>query len=186
MVRGGKATGAIEIPIERIVLESPLHRADWPRRAEVVPNFAERVARVRETGRWPGQPLRVRAQGERFVLVSGFSRLAVATDAGLRTVLARVEPETTELPLSEIHLRPWQEKARLNPKKLAERSEQARRAGTLPVPLVVRPAQGEEPAGYTLLDGLYWYRIGCAMGLERVPAIVRVSGKPPSAGPDAE
>ncbi len=185
MVRQSRATGAIEIPIEQIVLESPLHRADWPRRTEIVPNFAERVARVRETGRWPGQPLRVRAKGDQFVLVSGFSRLAIATDAGLRTVLAVVEPETTELPLSEIHLRPWQEKARLNPKKLAERSEQARRAGTLPVPLVVRPAQGEEPAGYTLLDGLYWYRIACAMRLEHVPAIVRAAGKTPRAPTDA-
>ncbi|MGC8874992.1 MAG: hypothetical protein ACP5SI_11185, partial [Chloroflexia bacterium] len=114
MTRGSK-TGSIEIPIERVLLEAPLHRADWPRRAEVVPNHAERVARARATGCWPGQPIRVRPKGENFVLVAGFSRLAIAVDAGLRTALARIEPETTELPLREIRLRPWQEKALLNP-----------------------------------------------------------------------
>ncbi|MGC8875433.1 MAG: hypothetical protein ACP5SI_13425, partial [Chloroflexia bacterium] len=72
--------------------------------------------------------------------------------------------------------------ALLNPRKLGERTEQVRRAGTLPVPLVVRPAQGGEPAGYTLLDGLYWYRIACALGLERVPVILRWPEKTRSPG----
>ncbi len=177
---------AIEIPIERVLLEAPLHRSDWPRRAEVVPNFAQRVARVRGTGRWPGQPIRVRPKGTHFVLVAGFSRLAIAAEAGLRTVLAWIEPEATVLPLREIHLRPWQEKARLNPRKLAERTEQARRAGTLPVPLVVRPAWSSEPAGYTLLDGLYWYHIAHALGLEHVPVILHASGSPENRSPETD
>jgi len=162
-----------EIPTDRVLLEAPLHRADWPRRAEVVPDLVRRAAQARASGRWVGQPIRVRAQGERYVLVSGFSRLAVAVEAGLPTVRAIVEPPASTLPLAEIHLRPWQEKARLNPAKLAQRREQAGRSGTLPVPLVVRPAQPEEPAGYILLDGLYWYHIACEMGLAQVPAVVQ-------------
>ncbi len=176
----------IEIPIGEIHLVSPLHLADWPRRAEVVPGFAERVARVRTTGRWPGVPLRVRRQGEGYVLVSGFSRLAVAFEAGLPAVRAVVELSTREVPLSEVRLRPWQERACLNARKLERRLEMARAiAGgppdhlSLPVPLVVRPARPEEPAGYILLDGLYWYHVALALARERnldnpfVPVIVR-------------
>ncbi len=176
----------IEIPIGEIRLVSPLHLADWPRRAEVVPGFAERVARVRATGRWPGAPLRVRRQGEGYVLVSGFSRLAVALEAGLPVAHARVLPATQEVPLSEIRLRPWQERARLNAQKLARRLEMARAVAggspgllNLPVPLVVRPARAGEPAGYILLDGLYWYHVALALARERglenplVPVMMR-------------
>lgn len=176
----------IEIPIGEIRLLSPLHLADWPRRAEVVPGFAERVARVRATGRWPGAPLRVRRQGEGYVLVSGFSRLAVAFEAGLPMVRAEVVSATREVPLFEIRLRPWQALARLNAQKLARRLEMARSiAGgppghlNLPVPLVVRPARAGEPAGYILLDGLYWYHVALALAREgnldnpSVPVIVR-------------
>lgn len=176
----------IEIPAGEIRLVSPSHLADWPKRAEVVPGFAERVARVRASGRWPGAPLRVRRQGEGYVLVSGFSRLAVALEAGLPVVHAVVESAVRQVPLSEIRLRPWQEKARLNAQKLARRLEMARAiAGghpghlNLPVPLVVRPARSGEPAGYVLLDGLYWYHVALALAREEnlenpfVPAIVR-------------
>ena len=163
----------VKIPTERVHIEAPLHRADWPRRADVVPAFAERVEKARATGRWPGKPIRVRRQEDHYVLVSGFSRLAIAVEAGLPTVRAAVEPMTEEIPLAEVHLRRWQQKARLNPGKLAQRREQARRSGSLPVPLEVRPAWPEEPPGYTLLDGLYWYHVAHELGLERVPAIVR-------------
>lgn len=176
----------IEIPIGEIRLVSPSHLADWPRRAEVVPGFAERVARARASGRWPGVPLRVRRQDEGYVLVSGFSRLAVALEAGLPTVHAVVESATWQVPLSEIRLRPWQEKARLNAQKLARRLEMARAVVggppghlNLPVPLVVRPARTGEAAGYILLDGLYWYHVALALAQEKglknpsVPAIVR-------------
>ncbi len=176
----------IEIPIGEIRLVSPLHLADWPRRAEVVPGFAERVARVRATGRWPGAPLRVRRQGEGYVLVSGFSRLAVALEAGLPVAHAEVLPAAQEVPLSEIRLRPWQERARLNAQKLARRLEMARAVAggspgllNLPVPLVVRPARAGEPAGYILLDGLYWYHVALALARERglenplVPVMMR-------------
>ncbi len=171
----------IEIPIGEIRLTSPLHLADWPRRAEVVPGFAERVARTRATGRWPGLPIRVRRQGEGYVLVSGFSRLAVAFEAGLPAARAVVESVVQEVPLSEIRLRPWQERARLNARKLDRRLEMARvtaGAGTdtsryappghlnLPVPPVVRPARPGEPAGYILLDGLYWYHVALALARE--------------------
>lgn len=175
-----------EIPIGEIRLVSPLHLADWPRRAEVVPGFAERVARVRATGRWPGAPLRVRRQGEGYVLVSGFSRLAVALEAGLPVARAEVLPDAQEVPLSEIRLRPWQEQARLNARKLARRLEMARAVAggpsgllNLPVPLVVRPARAGEPAGYILLDGLYWYHVALALARERglenplVPVLMR-------------
>jgi len=171
-LRQGK-TRQVEVPIEKVQIEAPLHRADWPRRAEVVPGFAERVAKARASGKWPGEPIRVRREGDGYILVSGFSRLAVATEAGLPTARVLVEPAAAEMALSEIHLRPWQQKARLSPQKLAQRLEQARRSGTLPVPLQVRPAQGNEPAGYTLLDGLYWYQVARELALERVPAIVR-------------
>lgn len=167
----------IEIPTERVQLVAPLHRADWPRRAEVVPNLMQRAAHVRASRRWPGEPIRVRAQGDHYVLVSGFSRLAVAVEAGLPTVRAIIEPEADTLPLAEIHLRPWQEKARLNPQKLARRREQAGRSGTLPVPLVVRPAERNEAPGYILLDGLYWYHVAREMGLREVPAIVQKGRK---------
>jgi len=184
--RGRRKAAWVEIPIGEVRLVSPMHLADWPRRAEVVPGFAERVARVRSTGRWPGRPLRVRRQGEGYVLVSGFSRLAVALEAGLEAVRAVVEAAVQEVPLSAIRLRPWQERARLNPQKLARRLEQARaNVGgapgclALPVPLVVRPARAGEPAGYTLLDGLYWYHVALALAREGnldnpfVPVIVR-------------
>lgn len=167
----------IEIPIGEVHLEAPLHRADWPRRAEVVPDFARRVAAARASGKWPGEPIRVRAQGQGYVLVSGFSRLAVASEAGLASVRAYVEPAAQRLPLAQIHLRPWQEQARLNPAKLAQRREQATRSGALPVPLVVRPARGDEPAAYTLLDGLYWYRVASEMAMAEVPAVVLRAGR---------
>ena len=81
--RGRRKATWVEIPIGEVRLVSPIHLADWPRRAEVVPGFAKRVARARSTGRWPGQPLRVRRQGEGYALVSGFSRLAVALELSL-------------------------------------------------------------------------------------------------------
>lgn len=162
-----------EIPTSRVHLVAPGHVADWPRRAEVVPELASRAAQVRATGQWPGEPIRVRRQGRHLVLVSGFSRLAVAVEAGLPTVQALVEPAVTIVPLAKIHLRPWQEKARLNPQKLARRREQARKSAMLPAALTVRPARGEEPAGYTLLDGLYWYRVAEGLGMVGVPVIVQ-------------
>lgn len=163
----------VEIPIEQVRIEAPLHQADWPNRAKVVPAFEERVAVVRDRGRWPGKPIRVQRRGDHFVLLAGFSRLAVALEAGLSIARVVIEPQAQEVLLSEIHLRPWQEKARLNARKLSERLEQARRIGSLPVPLQVRPARPNEPAGYILLDGLYWYHIAQEMALEKVPAIVR-------------
>lgn len=90
-------------------------------------------------------------------------------------------PQT--LPLKAIHLRPWQEKACLNPHKLAARLEQARQRGALPVALAVRPARMEEPEGYTLLDGLYWYRVAEDLGLDAVDVILHQSK---GAKPDSE
>jgi ParB-like chromosome segregation protein Spo0J len=168
-----KRSSWVEIPIEQVRIEEPLHQADWPRRAEVVPAFENRVAITRERGSWPGDPIRVQQQGDHYTLVAGFSRLAVALEAGLDTARVIIEPQAQQVVLAEIHLRPWQEKARLNAKKLAERREQARRIGSLPVPLQVRPARKQEPAGFILLDGLYWYHIAREMVLETVPAIVR-------------
>jgi len=173
MASGQRRNRGAEIPIEQVRVEAPHHQADWPRRAELVPGFSDRVAKARATGKWPGEPIRVRCAGDGYVLVSGFSRLAVAVEAGLTLAWALIEPASTELSLAEIHLRPWQIKARLSPQKLAQRLEQARRSGALPLPLQVRPAQGDEPAGYILLDGLYWYHVALELGLERVPAIVR-------------
>ncbi|MGB9723721.1 MAG: hypothetical protein ACPL7G_07475 [Chloroflexia bacterium] len=184
--RSRRQAAWIEIPLGEVRLVAPVHLADWPRRAEVVPGFAERVARARSTGRWPGAPLRVRRQGEGYVLVSGFSRLAVAFEAGLPVVRAVVEPAARAIPLAAIRLRPWQERARLNAEKLDRRLKMARATAggmpghlSLPVPLVVRPARTGEPAGYILLDGLYWYHVALALARERrldnpsVPAIVR-------------
>ncbi len=168
-----------EIPTEQIDLQDPTHLADWPRRAEVIPRFAERVEKARQMGRWPGRPIRLRREQERYLLVSGFARLAIAVEAGLETVRAVVEPAAQTVLLAEVYLRRWQENARLNPQKLAQRLEQARRRGTLPVPLRVRPAWPEEiaragrPVSYTLLDGLYWYRAAQHLGLTQVPAIVQ-------------
>ncbi len=181
--RGGKEMPAtfrksgqkrwIEIPTEQVQVEAPLHREDWPRRAEVVPEFARRVAQARASGEWQGDPICVRRRGEGYLLVSGFSRLAIAVEAGLSTVRAYIEPAATEIPLASIHLRPWQRKARLNPEKLARRRAQALQSGALPVPVQVRPARKNEPAGYVLLDGLYWFHVAREMALERVPAIIR-------------
>lgn len=174
MSRQGKSSPRwVEIPTEQVQIDARVHGADWPRRAELVPSFAERAAQVRELGRWRGDPLRVRQEGEGYVLVTGFSRLAIAVEAGLPTVRVVVEPVTTELELAQVYLRPWQEKARLNPEKLAQRREQARQRGSLPVPLQVRPAQDGEPEGYVLLDGLYWYHVAQDLGLEVVRAEVR-------------
>lgn len=170
--RGEKRSRVAVLPTARVRLEAPGHLADWPRRAEVVPDFAGRVARARATGQWLGEPIRVRRQGRGYILLSGFSRLAVAVEAGLPTVRAIVELPTRALPLAAIHLRPWQERACLNPQKLAARQEQTRRSGSLPQALTVRPAQMGEPEGYTLLDGLYWYRVAEALGMEVVRAIV--------------
>jgi ParB-like chromosome segregation protein Spo0J len=170
--QGAQVPRVVEIPTGQVRLEAPGHLADWPRRAEVVPDFVVRVAHVRATRRWPGRPLRLRRQGEDYVLLAGFSRLAVAVEAGLATVQAIVEPLAQTLPLDAIHLRPWQEKARLNPQKLAGRLEQARQRGALPVVLAVRPARMEEPAGYTLVDGLYWYRVAEELGMAQVPVVV--------------
>lgn len=170
---GTKQRRWVELSTEQVLLETPLHLLDWPRRAELVPGYAERVAKVQQSGRWAGQPIRVRPQGTHYVLISGFSRLAVAVDAGLEKVRAVVEPVVRDIPLAEIHLRTWQQKAQLNPDKLAQRQEQARRNGGLPVPLRVRPAWPGEPDGYTLLDGLYWYHIAQALDLEQVPAFVQ-------------
>jgi ParB-like chromosome segregation protein Spo0J len=174
MSRPGRSRSRwVEIPTEQVQIDAQVHGADWPRRAELVPSFAERVAQVRELNHWKGDPLRVRQDGEGYVLVTGFSRLAIAVEAGLPTVRAVVEPVTTELELARVQLRPWQEKARLNPEKLAQRREQARQRGSLPVPLQVRPAQDGEPDGYVLLDGLYWYQVAREMGLDVVRAEVR-------------
>ena len=172
--RGARSPRVAEIPTEQVRLEAPGHLGDWSRRAEVVPDFAVRVAHVRATGKWPGRPLRVRRQREGYELLAGFSRLAVAVEAGLATVQAIVEPPAQKLPLTAIYLRPWQEKARLNADKLAGRLEQARQRGALPVALTVRPARMEEPEGYTLLDGLYWYRIAQKLGLEEVDVVMLV------------
>ncbi len=174
--RGAEPPRVVEIPTARVRLEAPGHLADWPRRAEVVPDFAGRVARARAGGKWPGEPICVRQQGRGYILLSGFSRLAVAVEAGLPKVRAIVEPPARALPRSTIHLRPWQERARLNPRKLAARQERARKSGALPQALIVRPARLEEPAGYTLLDGLYWYRVAEALGMEAVPVIVLQEG----------
>jgi ParB-like chromosome segregation protein Spo0J len=170
--RGERLPQAVEIPAGQVRLEAPGHLADWPCRAEVVPDFAGRVAEARATGKWPGKPLRVRQQNEGYVLLAGFSRLAIAVEAGLATVQAIVEPPAQALPLKAIHLRPWQEKALLNASKLARRLEQARQSGTLPQALVVRPARMEEPPGFTLADGLYWYRVAEALRMDVVPVIV--------------
>ena len=166
---------AVAIPTSRVRLEAPGHLADWPRRAEVVPDFAGRVNQARATGTWPGEPIHVRQQDEGYVLIAGFSRLAVAVEAGLATVQAIVEPPARALALALIHLRPWQEQSRLNPEKLARRREQARKSGTLPEALAVRPARMKEPAGYTLLDGLYWYRVAQELGMVEVPVVVQKS-----------
>jgi ParB-like chromosome segregation protein Spo0J len=171
--QGKKAPAGVEIPTERIRLEAPLHQVDWPRRAEVVPAFAERVAQVRASGEWPGEPIRVRKAEGGYILVSGFSRLAVAVEAGLPRVRATIEPRAERIPLDQIHLRPWQQNAHLNPKKLAQRRQQAEASGDLPAAIVVRPAQRGEPEGYVLLDGLYWYHVAREMGLESAPAIVQ-------------
>jgi ParB-like chromosome segregation protein Spo0J len=169
--QGGKRPRVVAIPTAGVRLEAPGHLADWPRRAEVVPGFAGRVAHVRATGVWPGEPLHVRQQGDTYILLTGFARLAVAVEAGLPTVQAVVEPPAQALPLAAIHLRPWQENAHLNPQKLARRREQACKSGTLPA-LTVRPARMEEPEGYTLVDGLYWYRVAEELGMAEVPAVV--------------
>ncbi len=181
--RSTKAGGGIELPLELIRLEAPLHRADWPRRAEVVPAYAERVAQARASGEWPGEPIRVRRAADGYVLIAGFSRLAVASGAGLAKARAIIEPPAESIPLSEIHLRPWQQNARLNPAKLAQRRQQAAASGTLPAALQVRRARRGEPAGFILLDGLYWYRVAQEMGLERVPAVLRKDHR--AAGPAA-
>jgi len=162
----------VEIPTGAVRLEAPGHLADWPRRAEAVPNLAGRAAHARATGAWVGEPLRLRQQGPGYVLVAGFARLAVAVEAGLATVRAVVEPPVRYLPRAVIHLRPWQERARLSPRKLARRREQVQKSGILPA-LVVRPARLEEPEGYTLLDGLYWYRIAQELALAEVPVVVQ-------------
>ncbi len=172
-----KPPRVVEIPTGRVRLRAPGHVADWPRRTEVVPDLAGRAAHVRTTGKWPGEPLRLRRQGDGYVLLSGFARLAVAVEAGLLTVQAVVEPRGRMLPRATIHLRPWQEKAALNPVKLARRRRQAQQSGMLPAALVVRPAQPGEPAGYTLLDGLYWYRVAEELGLVQVPVVVRKGRK---------
>jgi ParB-like chromosome segregation protein Spo0J len=137
-----------------------------------VPDFSGRVAHARAAGKWPGEPLHVRQQGDEYVLLAGFSRLAVAVEAGLVIVQAVVEPPAQTLPLAVIHLRPWQEQARLNPQKLARRREQARKSGILPEALAVRPARLEELSGYTLVDGLYWFRVAQELGMAEVPVIV--------------
>lgn len=170
--RGERPPRVVEIPTGQVRLEASGHLADWPRRAEVVPDLAGRAAHARAAGQWPGEPIRVRRQGRGYVLLAGFSRLAVAVEAGLATVRAIVEPPARMLPLAAIHLRPWQEQARLNPQKLARRREQVLKSGILPQALVVRPARMEEPEGYTLVDGLYWYRVAEGLGMVEVPVVV--------------
>ncbi len=161
-----------EIPIERVKVALPVHQAGWPRRAELVSPFEKWVAGVRASGEWPGMPIRVRQEGDDYILVTGFSRLAVAVEAGLPTVRAVVEPPPEEVPLAQIRLSPRYQAVRKRKRKLLQRLEVLQKTGSLHAPLQVRPARQGEPAGYILLDGLYWYYAAQEFGLEKVPVVV--------------
>ena len=72
-----------------------------------------------------------------------------------------------EIPIQLIRMNRYQQTLRLDPLKLEQATERARRMGISP-PIQVRRVKD----GYILVDGLYRLRAAEALGLARLPAVV--------------
>ena len=73
-----------------------------------------------------------------------------------------------EIPLGRIRLSRYQQGLSLDPQKLANAVNKARRLGQVAPPISVRRL----PDGYLLLDGLYRLRAAQELGLEKIWALV--------------
>jgi Cft2 family RNA processing exonuclease len=73
-----------------------------------------------------------------------------------------------EIAVTQIHLTTAQQGIALNPAKLDNAIQRARREGQIHSPVLVRRRRD----GYLLLDGLYRLRAAQALGYRRIPAIV--------------
>lgn len=77
-------------------------------------------------------------------------------------------PDTVEIPLALIRLRPHQQGLELDPLKFDKAVRRARHLGIKP-PIEVRRVRD----GYLLIDGLYRLRAAESLGWDRIPAVVQ-------------
>ncbi len=107
------------------------------------------------------------AAQEAFLEETGF-RLVIAAPAAPAPVVASAAPPSVEIVVALVRLPAAQQGQTLNPAKLDNAIQRARRDGRIAPPIVVRRVRD----GYLLLDGLYRLRAAQAIGMERIAAVV--------------
>jgi len=103
-----------------------------------------------------------------FEAETGFRLVVTAPAAPATTAATPSVAPSVEIAVAQVRLSSVQQGQTLNPAKLENAIQRARRDGRVVPPIVVRRVRD----GYLLLDGLYRLRAAQAIGMERIAATV--------------
>ena len=139
----------------------------YPERSEVAVTLAEPPASAEGAA---VQAEFVAATGYRLVFVAGAAGMPAVAPDGTQAAApsGAASSDVVELPIAQVRLQRVHEGMALNPAKLENAIERARRHGQVNPPIAVRRLRD----GYLLLDGLYRLRAAQSLGHTRILAVI--------------